>query len=199
MKIGFDLDNTIICYDEAIEKLARQIIRIENYSNINKSKIKNYFLEKGEEFRWTEFQGTLYGPGMKYAKAYDGFINSLNAVSNIGFEFFIISHRTKFPFVGEKYNLHHHAHTWIKDNINLKNEIIPINNIYFLDTKVEKIEKIKSIECDLFIDDLPEILIGIGTDNNCRKILFDPNDQNKIWQGEKIDKWHDFKHLIDGI
>ena len=194
MKIGFDLDNTIVCYDESVKELSRQVLNLENYDDIHKSNIKKYFFDRGEESKWTEFQGLLYGPGMKHANAYGGLVNTFNVGNNNGFELFIISHRTKFPFLGERYDLHGHALTWIKNHINLKKEIIPLKNIYFLETKEEKIRKIKSLECDIFIDDLPEILTGIGFDNNCRKILFDPNSENKTWHGEKLDSWYNFKY-----
>ncbi len=45
-------------------------------------------------------------------------------------------------------------------------------NVFFASTRVEKIGRIRTARCDVFIDDLPEVLSHPGMPRNCRKILF---------------------------
>lgn len=47
---------------------------------------------------------------------------------------------------------------------------------FFEPTKEEKVARVASLELDVFIDDLPEILTMAGFPQTTRRILFDPQD-----------------------
>ena len=87
---------------------------------------------------------------------------------------FIVSHKTKYPYNGPKYNLHESATRWLKKN----NFFDPLglkfnrNDVFFEISKSNKIHRIHELKCTHFIDDLPEILDMI--DSNCSKILYNP-------------------------
>jgi len=49
-------------------------------------------------------------------------------------------------------------------------------HVYFELTQEEKIQRIVSLKCTHFIDDLPEILMTDGIPGNIKKILFDPSE-----------------------
>ena len=98
-------------------------------------------------------QGEVYGKYMHKANFFPGFIKALNKLSK-NYKFCIVSHRTKYPYKGKKINLHNAAKKWIK-NKNLCDLVsIDKKNIFFLESKKEKIDKIKELKCDIFIDDL---------------------------------------------
>ena len=78
MIIGLDLDNTIVCYDRAIEALAEGFLRIPKSLPKTKTDIRDYLRDAGRENDWTRFQGELYGPGMIHAELYDHVIDVLN-------------------------------------------------------------------------------------------------------------------------
>ena len=156
MKIGFDFDNTIVCYDQAIEILSAAL-NLPNDLNRSKLSIRDYLRSQNREQEWTEFQGTLYGPGMKFAKPYEFFIEITNVLKKQKHELFIISHRSKYPYAGEKHDLHQFAKIWLEDKINAK-QLICYKNIYFLETLENKIKKINELKIDLFVDDLIEVI-----------------------------------------
>ena len=186
MKIGFDFDNTIVCYDEAIEILSEKL-DLPSKLQRNKLSIRDYLKSQNRENEWTEFQGTLYGPGMQHAKPYEFFIEIAQYLKNHQHELFIVSHRSKFPYSGEKYDLHQFAEKWLNVKIN-ENLLIEKNKIFFLDTLEKKILKIGELKIDLFIDDLSEVINHELFPLKTKSILFDPdNKKNNV--NRRISKW----------
>ena len=107
------------------------------------------------------------------------FVTSLvKEAKNKGIQLFIISHKTKTPYKGPKYDLHHAALTWLEKNLFFDQAgiDIPKQNIFFEETKEKKIRRIQELGCTHFIDDLEEILSMINT--NTKKILYCPFDNN---------------------
>ncbi|OUT59005.1 MAG: hypothetical protein CBB75_12290, partial [bacterium TMED15] len=52
------------------------------------------------------------------------------------------------------------------------------NDLFFLDTRCEKISKINELGCHYFIDDLPEVLNDPSFPRNTNPILFDVSNEN---------------------
>ncbi len=50
-------------------------------------------------------------------------------------------------------------------------------NVFFELTKEEKVARARKLACEVFVDDLPEILGLGGFPEGMRKILFDPDNQ----------------------
>ena len=61
MKIGFDLDNTIICYDRAFSELANEVIVLPDNIKKTKSSIKHYLVSNTREEEWTRWKFALFG------------------------------------------------------------------------------------------------------------------------------------------
>lgn len=168
LHIGIDFDNTIVSYHESIPLLAEEFfVHLPDDLPLEKVPLRNYLRSVNRESEWTEFQGLLYGPGMLYAKPYTGCIETLHTLQTCGFLLTIISHRSRFPYAGPKYDLHQHANSWIerhliphdlfssRTNISSLPYVHPFN---FLGTLNEKLQAISRSGCDVFIDDLPEVL-----------------------------------------
>jgi hypothetical protein len=132
MKIGFDFDNTIVCYDKTIEVLSKKL-DLPNDLNRDKFSIKDYLRKYNREDEWTEFQGLIYGPGMQYAFMFEYFYNICDKLVNLNHELFIVSHRSRYPYKGEKHDLHFYAQQWIQINFKSKN-LIKTENIFFLES-----------------------------------------------------------------
>ena len=110
------------------------------------------------------------------AEVYEGFIEFIKFLKSKKFDFCIISHKTKYPFIGKKTNLHNAALNWIHKFLNIDNQILIKDElIYFEDTKELKVDRIISEKCDVFIDDLPEIFEIPSFPDFVNKYLFDPN------------------------
>lgn len=177
MIIGLDFDNTIVSYDSLFHKVSVEQNLINESFEINKIKIRDYLRSVNKEDAWTEMQGYVYGKRMEEAEPFPYIKDFFLKVIDLGHKIFIISHKTKYPFLGAKYDLHEAAKNWIKKNL-VRDGIseFTIQNCYFEPTKDDKVKKIKEMNCDFYVDDLPEILENKYFPDNCNKILFDPEN-----------------------
>lgn len=176
LNIGLDFDNTIVCYDDAVRELAIRDFDVPTNACMNKISIRKYLRDNRGEDVWVSFQGSLYGPGMRYAKPYPGCIGALTELRAKGVHLSIISHRSKWPYSGDAYDLHAFASDWISNHLDMDLFDSSSNrDIYFLETKEEKVSKIKDSECDIFVDDLLDLLEMLSFPNKPKRILFDPH------------------------
>ena len=177
MKIGLDFDNTIVNYDKIFYDVAVEWEIIPKHIPANKLSVRNFLREADKEERWTEMQGYVYGARMDGAQLYSGLINFIQQVKKAGYNLMIVSHKTPYPFLGPKYDLHAAARKWIEKNICTENNsFFNAENIFFEPTKEKKLERIAQLKCDIFIDDLPEIISSPNFPKSASAILFDPDN-----------------------
>ena len=161
--------------------------------------IRDYLIQKNIEEEFTLIQAEVYGRRILEAKPTKNFIQSIQNINKrVEFlDIFIVSHKTKNPYKGPKYDLHSAALSWLEKNLFF--EILGINlprqNVYFELTKENKIKKIETLGCTHFIDDLPEILQMINP--NIKRVLYDPLDN----YSQKTDfihlrNWSDLNKMI---
>ena len=174
IKLGIDFDNTLITYDALFKKAAleKELIPIDFPES--KNLIRNFLREKDQEKLFTILQGEIYGSRINEASQSEGMFEALKNLKNIGIELFIISHKTKTPYEGPKFNLHEAASNWLEKNLFFEKSgiNIPRENVYFEVTKEKKIKRIESLGCSYFIDDLPEILDMVNS--KIKRILYNP-------------------------
>ena len=197
--IGLDLDNTIICYDKAIEILSSQIEDLPDEVSRTKLGIRTFLRSVGRENDWVLFQGLMYGPGMIHASPYPGCLSMLRELEADSHKLCIISHRSKHPYAGPKYDLHQSAKQWIIDNLNCLKSFSDKHaemNINFLQTKQEKVELIWKLGCNVFIDDLPEVLNFQGFRREVDKILFSPFGESDAHSLKTISSWNELNNWI---
>lgn len=186
MIIGLDFDNTIVCYDKAIAILAEEQFDLPDDLPRTKLAIRDHLRGLGREADWTRFQGELYGPGMIHAEPFENAIDVIRELAALGHQLVVISHRTRFPYLGERHDLHGYAEGWIRERVP------PLfASVIFNETKADKIENIRRVGCSIFVDDLPEILSDPTFPNFTRRILFAPNVAESVWSGERIAGWRD--------
>ena len=106
MRIGFDLDNTIIFYDACFAELGKEMLPGSNEKLFSKTTLKRYLHDLNRHEDFTKIQGKAYGEYIHLAQIYDGFLPFLYELKLNGHECFIISHKTKYPISGTKFNLH---------------------------------------------------------------------------------------------
>ena len=199
MRIGIDFDNTIVSYDELFHKVAVEQALVPADLPKSKLAVRDYLRKIDNESIWTELQGFVYGTKMEDAKAYPFFIEFMKFSRDKGISIAIISHKTKHPFVGPKYNLHEAARGWVANTLmdGVTNLIEP-ENVFFELTKKEKIARIAHIGGDYFIDDLPEILLMPGFPKNLKRILFDPEGIHNTEQlYAKLVSWQEIKTFFE--
>ena len=198
MKIGVDFDNTIVSYDKVFHKVALEQSLIKSNLTISKIAVRDYLRDKGQNNIWTELQGYVYGERMLDADIFPGFINFLNFSSKNSIEVLIISHKTVYPYLGNKYNLHDSAREFISKLLTDQNKnLVNKKNIFFELTQEKKVLRISQQSCDFFIDDLPEIFALHDFPKKTKKILFDPDKNHKnFYDGEICSSWENIQEVI---
>jgi hypothetical protein len=191
MIVGLDFDNTIVCYDRAIAALAEQKLDLPREVPRTKLGIRDHLRSIGQEDAWTRFQGELYGPGMSHAAPFPHVVDTLGALKGAGHQLVVISHRTRFPYLGERHDLHGFAKDWMHAWLPAS-----FSSISFHETKAEKIADIKRLACDYFLDDLPEILSDPAFPGETEGVLFAPTGFRSSWSGPYIDSWSALKSLV---
>lgn len=196
--IGVDFDNTIIDYSHVFYDLALAKGLISSNINRNKATIKNFIVNNYGNEKWTKLQGEVYGKEIHRAKPFKGVKETFREIKKRGYMIKIVSHRTKFPYLGKRYDLHKAAKQWIKENDFLSDENIGITDKdIFFETEMEsKIKKINELNFKLFVDDLIHILESI--ESNTIKVLFGTNAKEKS-QVENIyciDSWTNLLKII---
>lgn len=180
LRLGIDFDNTIVCYDQVFHQVARERELIPADLPVSKQAVRDYLRSAGQEDRWTEMQGYVYGPRLSDAQAFPGVLTFIGDQVRKGTNLFIVSHKTRHPYLGPKYDLHDAALGWLEQNgvfdaarIGLSRE-----NVFLCLTKADKLRRIGELGCTHFIDDLPELLAEPTFPASVRKMLFDPNDEH---------------------
>src|SRR5215471_5068715 len=97
VRIGIDLDNTIICYDSVFHAAGVDEGLIEPSTPVAKNEVKRRVLTKHSEDAWTKLQGIVYGPRLREAEAYDGVAEFFLQCRRRETPVFIISHKTRYP------------------------------------------------------------------------------------------------------
>jgi hypothetical protein len=190
MLLGLDFDNTLIKYDELFFKVAREKNLIEENFIKDKIFIRDFLRSEGKEDDWTIMQGEVYGPRINEALPFSHMFEVLTGLKEKGIEMCLVSHKTKTPYLGEPHDMHSYALGWLmaqgffdENGLGWKPE-----NVFFELTKEKKIQRIQDLNCNFYIDDLPEILEMLP--DSIHKILFSPQGNNvKINDWAVADSW----------
>jgi hypothetical protein len=179
LKIGIDLDNTIVIYDDLIRTHADLLNVPQNLKS--KKDIADYLRRNNLEYKWTEIQGLIYGSLMNKAKIAPSLYDVIIRLIKYNVEIVIISHRTRYSQYDGAYDLHESASLWLNKNIFIKLKG-PQIKVFFGETVDEKINIIRDQKVDYFIDDLKKILNHKDFPTSTKKILFTngiDNDSNE--------------------
>ena len=198
VSIGLDLDNTIIDYSNTFYEVALEKKLIPKDFSKKKNLIKKFFHDNGQYDIFTELQGEVYGKQIIKAKIYSGFREFIDAIHEKESKIYIVSHKTKYPIIGNKYDLHRCALNFLKKMRVLDNKIIQKDNIFFETTVDRKIKRIIDLKLDVFVDDLPKILLHKDFPNYTKKILIDYSNSNRDFTGIIANQWNEvFENIFD--
>jgi hypothetical protein len=181
--LGLDFDNTLICYDQLFKEIALERGLISHEIKANKNVIRDFLRQMDREDDWTRLQGEVYGKHILRAIPYSGMKQSLEFLANLNIPLTIVSHKTKKPFLGESWDLHAAASSWL-NKFGMHSSLGPNisrEQTFFECTKQAKCSRIISAGCTHYIDDLPEILDMLP--DTIIKIHFSPDGQlsNNKW------------------
>ena len=110
MRVGVDFDNTIVCYDDVFHRVAVEWGLIPAEIAASKGAVRDYLRAEGREDTWIEVQGYVYGNRFREAPPFPGVTEFFNRCEEQAVPISIISHRTRYPFAGPRYDLHEAAY-----------------------------------------------------------------------------------------
>ena len=199
LRVGIDFDNTIVCYDDVFHRVALEQRLIPADLPAEKAAIRDHLRAAGNEDAWTAMQGYVYGKRMIAAAAFPGVLEFLARLVRTKIPVFIISHKTRHPYLGPKYDLHEAAYAWLDKNgiFDPQRIALPRDQVFFELTKQAKLQRIRAAGCTHFIDDLPELLGEPEFPGGVVRLLFDPNDAHRddpIFT--RLLSWHHVPHEL---
>jgi len=176
LKIGVDLDNTLACYDTLFWQIAVDRSWIPREIPARKECVRDALRMAQREADWTLLQGEVYGPRMREAEPFEGAVNLFVELSRRGHLVYIVSHRTREPYTGPRYDLHASARQWLSQHGFLETHTGLTPEAVFLETsKAAKLNRMAELGLNAFIDDLPELLLDPQFPAGVDRILFDPH------------------------
>ena len=201
MILGIDFDNTLACYDGLFyAEACKQGLfppHVQGKTAQDKNSVRDALREMGQEDAFTLLQGYIYGPGIVNAKVYDGAFSCIRALKAKGVELCVISHKTPYPYLGEKYDLHEYARNWLEKNNFFKDGLFTLQNVFFETSKEDKLARIRTQKCTYFIDDLPDILEHPLFPSTTEALLFSP-EQNIVSTLDSFSSWQSLNQFLMG-
>ena len=189
MLIGLDFDNTIVRYDRLFHRLAFERNLIPASLPATKQSVRDFLRAAGREDDWTELQGIAYGPRIVDAEPWPGVLEFLGRCWDAGVQVAVVSHKTKHPYRGEKHDLHTAAHRFLESH-GLYDLGLSRDRVFLELTLAEKLARIGSLRCSVFVDDLPEVLGEAAFPARVQKVLFDPANAHAIPVGGlRVNSW----------
>ncbi len=176
--IGIDFDNTIINYGNLFLEAGLSLGVLPENTGCSKKAIRDYLIGIGREQDWIRIQGLVYGDYIQKATIMEGFFQFSHRCYENGWKIFIISHKTRDAIVGERFNLHISTLRWLEKSRIYGADITgAVEGVFFEATRSEKISRINQLNCDIMIDDLPEVLLHPYLLENIIKILYAPDEK----------------------
>jgi hypothetical protein len=111
---------------------------------------------------------------------------------------FIVSHKTRTPFLGHPWDLHQAAKDWLEaQGFHAASGLgWSKDDVFFELTKEAKVARMLALRCTHCVDDLPEILDMLP--DSVEKILFAPDGNAGHHAGWKqMSAWNDLPALLD--
>ena len=175
-RIGLDFDNTMICYDGVFLSAAKDRGLVSTDFVGSKQQIRDAIrLRPDGETDWQRLQGYVYGRGLDRAEAFEGLGAFLRRARSAGDAVVVISHKTEFGHLDpERVNLRQAALAWMKAEGLFEGDGSAglVGTVFFEGTRIEKLRRIASTGCDIFVDDLEEVLADPDFPAGVERILF---------------------------
>ncbi|MBV5302735.1 MAG: hypothetical protein JZU70_00795 [Chlorobium sp.] len=198
MRVGLDFDNTLISYDQLFRQVALDKALIPHETPPQKNAVRDYLRQQNREDEWTLLQGEVYGGRILEAEAYTGMMDALDVLSQRRIPMSIVSHKTRTPYIGEPWDLHAAARSWlVQQGFHDCNGLgWSEEQVFFELTKEAKVARIIHLGCTHYVDDLPEILAMLP--ETIVRILFDPGSNAKKCHDWKImESWTELPFILN--
>lgn len=196
MKVGLDLDNTLICYDRAFVVVGKAEGLLPPSFAGNKSAVKRTLLaERPDGGLWEALQGLVYGRRIDAATVFEGAAEFIAMCRREAEIVAIVSHKTERAHRDPLTDLRQAALDWMEARhfFDAAGLGLDRGNVYFEGSRADKVRRIGALGCDLFVDDLAEVLAHDEMPAACRKILFGGDRQGEF---EQYGSWSEIRDAV---
>ena len=178
--LGLDFDNTLVQYDKLFHQLALEKGLIHPSVPVNKTAIRDHLRSQDLDEQFTLLQGEVYGLRILEAEPAEGILDVLAYLHQQSVPMVLVSHKTRTPYKGPKYDLRKAALNWLKKYNFFEKSFLDwgFSNVYFEDTKPSKISRISALKCTHYLDDLPEIIENL--DPSIHGIWYNPLGRKNV-------------------
>jgi len=201
VRIGIDLDNTLIDYEAVFCAFARErgLVPTDFVGSKDDIREKARATPDGD-IAWQRLQGAVYSKGIRQAVLFEGAADFLRRARDQRCEIAIVSHKTEFGhFDPDRINLSSAALAWLQQRRFFHEDgfAIPTQNVLFAATRSEKIAAIRELELRFFIDDLPEVLEDRDFPPEVTGILFTRRPELSPYP-RAFALWHEIAEMVFG-
>lgn len=176
--IGIDLDNTIACLDDVLYRQALDRGWIAPGAPASKQSVRDAvrLLTDGEA-KWQQLQAYIYGPGMACAEPSAGVKPFLEACQAHAVQLYVVSHKTERAAAApDGPNLREAALSWMEQAGLLDGHLgITCREVYFEQSRADKLDRIRRLRCTHFIDDLEETFRERAFPAGVTRLLYAPH------------------------
>jgi len=203
VRIGVDFDNTLVSYDDLLYRLARERELIPDGAPSSKREIRDAVRAlPGGEIQWQRLQGLAYGPRIDQAEAIPGVTSFFRACAARGVAVSVVSHKTLYAaYDPTGTDLRQAALAWMDKHLFFASEGLGLarDDVHFATSRREKIECIRRLGCQVFIDDLDETFAEPGFPDGVERFLFSPSCAESAVPGVRsLASWEDLRRACFG-
>jgi len=202
VRIGLDFDNTIIRYDDVFVAAAVERGLVPAGFKGGKQAVRDAIrLRPDGERDWQRLQGHVYGAGIGGATAFTGLDHFLRRARAADASVMIVSHKTKFGhYDPARVNLRTAATAWMEARGFFAADGFALirDDVHFASTRAEKLARIGALHCDVFVDDLPEVLDDPDFPACVKRILFSETTEQEHGNYSVCPTWHCVEQMVFG-
>jgi hypothetical protein len=200
VRIGIDFDNTIIRYDEVFAAAAQRRGLVPGGWSGLKSELRDYLrTQAGGELAWQGLQGWVYGKGVRDAAIFPGMPDFLAACRRASADVYVVSHKTQYGHQDpDRTDLRVAARNWMQGSglIGSADSVLSLDRIYFEDTLAAKVDRLASLDLDIFIDDLVDVFEQPHFPQRTRAILFASTDGLHPGRYRRLASWAEIQNEV---
>ena len=192
--IGIDFDNTIVNYDDLIGEVSRDRGLIpEEHRAGKRSQLEG-------ELEWRKVQAIVYGSRMREAKLANGVEAFFRQCRQRQAKSYVVSHKTRFSdYDPSQTNLRAASLEWMNDHRFFDRDGLGLSreDVFFENTRLDKIERMKILRCTHFIDDLEEIFLETSFPTSVQKILYAPRGEtSSVSRVKSLATWSEIGEYV---
>ncbi len=205
MRIGVDFDNTIAGYDRLFASLSVEHGFFDAPPAGGKKAVRDRVRESHGDIAWQDLQAQAYGHRMSEAEMFRGVTRFFALCRESHIPVYIVSHKTQFASRDTNgTDLRCAALNWMENRgfFEYAGFGLSTDNVFFEDTRNEKIARIASLNCDVFIDDLIEVFSEPCFPGDISAILFSPDGEeapSPVPLFKAFSHWDEISDYVFGV